>query len=214
MSTVRISGTSRSSLGSFKSQKLRASSRYRAVGNSFGSCFFFPNPRKSRWEFARSWLFVDDASAGLQAVAERGRIGEIYNLGTYFEKNGARFYFILKIMKKFKYTIWQYASKLKSTDNSEDRSVRLDSNRFPTDPTMIWDTWSGLRKQTWNWGGSRTYLLRKVEIQIYNSGCSIPEFTKLPEPLGPFYRQQFGTSQRKGGSYKKDSGNFVDSGPG
>ncbi|PAV61785.1 hypothetical protein WR25_22398 [Diploscapter pachys] len=35
----------------------------------------------------RSWLFVDDASAGLQAVAERGRVGEIYNLGTYFEKN-------------------------------------------------------------------------------------------------------------------------------
>ncbi|KHJ76610.1 spore coat polysaccharide biosynthesis protein SpsJ domain protein, partial [Oesophagostomum dentatum] len=37
----------------------------------------------------RSWLFVDDASAGLQKVCERGRIGEIYNLGTYYEKNVA-----------------------------------------------------------------------------------------------------------------------------
>ncbi|KAK6732790.1 hypothetical protein RB195_016889 [Necator americanus] len=35
----------------------------------------------------RSWLFVDDASIGIQRVCERGEIGEIYNLGTYFEKN-------------------------------------------------------------------------------------------------------------------------------
>uniref|UniRef100_A0A1I7ZJF2 dTDP-D-glucose 4,6-dehydratase n=1 Tax=Steinernema glaseri TaxID=37863 RepID=A0A1I7ZJF2_9BILA len=35
----------------------------------------------------RSWLYVDDAAAGIQAVVERGGIGQIYNLGTYFEMN-------------------------------------------------------------------------------------------------------------------------------
>ncbi|KAK6013734.1 spore coat polysaccharide biosynthesis protein SpsJ domain protein, partial [Ostertagia ostertagi] len=35
----------------------------------------------------RSWLYVDDASRGIQRVCEKGKIGEIYNLGTYFEKN-------------------------------------------------------------------------------------------------------------------------------
>ncbi|EPB65992.1 hypothetical protein ANCCEY_14920 [Ancylostoma ceylanicum] len=37
----------------------------------------------------QSWLYVDDASIGIQRVCERGKIGEIYNLGTYFEKNVA-----------------------------------------------------------------------------------------------------------------------------
>lgn len=37
----------------------------------------------------RSWLFVDDASAGLKAVCEKGELHEIYNLGTYYEKNVA-----------------------------------------------------------------------------------------------------------------------------
>uniref|UniRef100_A0A1I7XTB4 dTDP-D-glucose 4,6-dehydratase n=1 Tax=Heterorhabditis bacteriophora TaxID=37862 RepID=A0A1I7XTB4_HETBA len=37
----------------------------------------------------RSWLYVDDASAGIQAVCEKGKLGEIYNLGTYFEMNVA-----------------------------------------------------------------------------------------------------------------------------
>ncbi|KAK0393163.1 hypothetical protein QR680_000082 [Steinernema hermaphroditum] len=35
----------------------------------------------------RSWLYVDDAAAGIQAVVEKGGIGQIYNLGTYFEMN-------------------------------------------------------------------------------------------------------------------------------
>ncbi|KAJ1372073.1 hypothetical protein KIN20_034134 [Parelaphostrongylus tenuis] len=35
----------------------------------------------------RSWLYVDDASAAIQRVCEQGKIGQIYNLGTYFEKN-------------------------------------------------------------------------------------------------------------------------------
>ncbi|VDD86975.1 unnamed protein product [Enterobius vermicularis] len=35
----------------------------------------------------RSWLFVDDAAEGIRAVAERGKIGDTYNLGTYFEMN-------------------------------------------------------------------------------------------------------------------------------
>ena len=37
----------------------------------------------------RSWLFADDASEGIRLATECGRIGEIYNLGTYLEKNGA-----------------------------------------------------------------------------------------------------------------------------
>uniref|UniRef100_A0A0N5C646 dTDP-D-glucose 4,6-dehydratase n=1 Tax=Strongyloides papillosus TaxID=174720 RepID=A0A0N5C646_STREA len=35
----------------------------------------------------RSWLYVDDAAEGIVAATERGNIGEIYNLGTYFEMN-------------------------------------------------------------------------------------------------------------------------------
>uniref|UniRef100_A0A0N5A393 dTDP-D-glucose 4,6-dehydratase n=1 Tax=Parastrongyloides trichosuri TaxID=131310 RepID=A0A0N5A393_PARTI len=35
----------------------------------------------------RSWLFVDDAADGIVKATERGVVGEIYNLGTYFEKN-------------------------------------------------------------------------------------------------------------------------------
>ncbi|KJH47013.1 putative dTDP-glucose 4,6-dehydratase [Dictyocaulus viviparus] len=35
----------------------------------------------------RSWLYVDDASTAIQKTCEKGKIGEIYNLGTYFEKN-------------------------------------------------------------------------------------------------------------------------------
>lgn len=36
----------------------------------------------------RSWLYVDDVSNGICLAAERGQIGEVYNLGTYYEKNG------------------------------------------------------------------------------------------------------------------------------
>ncbi|KAH7714183.1 NAD dependent epimerase/dehydratase [Aphelenchoides avenae] len=35
----------------------------------------------------RSWLYVDDASAGIRLTTEKGQVGEVYNLGTYFEKN-------------------------------------------------------------------------------------------------------------------------------
>ncbi|KAF8360730.1 hypothetical protein PRIPAC_87653, partial [Pristionchus pacificus] len=37
----------------------------------------------------RSWLFVDDAARGIQAIAESGVLGDVYNLGTYFEMNVA-----------------------------------------------------------------------------------------------------------------------------
>ncbi|CAI4231713.1 unnamed protein product [Auanema sp. JU1783] len=37
----------------------------------------------------RSWLFVDDASEGISAVFLKGKLGETYNLGTYYEKNVA-----------------------------------------------------------------------------------------------------------------------------
>lgn len=36
----------------------------------------------------RSWLYVDDAAEGIRLAAECGKIGQIYNLGTYYEKNG------------------------------------------------------------------------------------------------------------------------------
>lgn len=36
----------------------------------------------------RSWLYVDDAARGVCLATERGRVGEVYNLGTYYEKNG------------------------------------------------------------------------------------------------------------------------------
>uniref|UniRef100_A0A914CKH4 dTDP-D-glucose 4,6-dehydratase n=1 Tax=Acrobeloides nanus TaxID=290746 RepID=A0A914CKH4_9BILA len=35
----------------------------------------------------RSWLFVDDASDGIRLATLKGQIGEVYNLGTYYEKN-------------------------------------------------------------------------------------------------------------------------------
>uniref|UniRef100_A0A914ZLJ4 dTDP-D-glucose 4,6-dehydratase n=2 Tax=Parascaris univalens TaxID=6257 RepID=A0A914ZLJ4_PARUN len=35
----------------------------------------------------RSWLYADDASEGIRAAIEKGVVGEIYNLGTYFELN-------------------------------------------------------------------------------------------------------------------------------
>lgn len=36
----------------------------------------------------RSWLYVDDAAAGIRLATEKGKVGEVYNLGTYYEKNG------------------------------------------------------------------------------------------------------------------------------
>jgi dTDP-D-glucose 4,6-dehydratase len=41
----------------------------------------------------RSWLYVDDAARGVCLATERGKIGDVYNLGTYYEKNG-------KLLKK------------------------------------------------------------------------------------------------------------------
>ncbi|VDO96837.1 unnamed protein product [Heligmosomoides polygyrus] len=38
-------------------------------------------------EQLRSWLYVDDASIGIQKLCERAQIGEVYNIGTYYEKN-------------------------------------------------------------------------------------------------------------------------------
>ncbi|KAI6217546.1 NAD(P)-bd-dom domain-containing protein [Aphelenchoides besseyi] len=38
-------------------------------------------------EQLRSWLYVDDASRGVCLATENGRLGEVYNLGTYYEKN-------------------------------------------------------------------------------------------------------------------------------
>uniref|UniRef100_A0A914PK43 NAD(P)-binding domain-containing protein n=1 Tax=Panagrolaimus davidi TaxID=227884 RepID=A0A914PK43_9BILA len=35
----------------------------------------------------RSWLYVDDAADGIRLAAEKGKVGETYNLGTYYEKN-------------------------------------------------------------------------------------------------------------------------------
>uniref|UniRef100_A0A915E174 NAD(P)-binding domain-containing protein n=1 Tax=Ditylenchus dipsaci TaxID=166011 RepID=A0A915E174_9BILA len=35
----------------------------------------------------RSWLYVDDASEGIRLATQQGKVGEIYNLGTYLEKN-------------------------------------------------------------------------------------------------------------------------------
>ena len=45
-------------------------------------------PVQGSGEQFRSWLYVDDASEGIRLAVEKGRIGEIYNLGTYVEKNG------------------------------------------------------------------------------------------------------------------------------
>lgn len=36
----------------------------------------------------RSWLYVNDAAEGIKMVIENGKIGETYNLGTFFEMNG------------------------------------------------------------------------------------------------------------------------------
>ncbi|KAL7076076.1 hypothetical protein ACQ4LE_004365 [Meloidogyne hapla] len=44
-------------------------------------------PVEGSGEQLRSWLYVDDASEGIRLAMEKGRIGEIYNLGTYLEKN-------------------------------------------------------------------------------------------------------------------------------
>uniref|UniRef100_A0A914HRY9 NAD(P)-binding domain-containing protein n=1 Tax=Globodera rostochiensis TaxID=31243 RepID=A0A914HRY9_GLORO len=46
-----------------------------------------PFPVQGSGEQLRSWLYVDDASEGIIRAVERGRIGQIYNLGTYEEKN-------------------------------------------------------------------------------------------------------------------------------
>ncbi|KAE9550213.1 hypothetical protein FO519_006580 [Halicephalobus sp. NKZ332] len=35
----------------------------------------------------RSWLFVDDAAEGVKLAVEKGVVGQVYNLGTYYEKN-------------------------------------------------------------------------------------------------------------------------------
>ncbi|CAD5216591.1 unnamed protein product [Bursaphelenchus okinawaensis] len=35
----------------------------------------------------RSWLYVDDAARGICLAAVKGKLGEVYNLGTYYEKN-------------------------------------------------------------------------------------------------------------------------------
>ncbi|CAD5222176.1 unnamed protein product [Bursaphelenchus xylophilus] len=35
----------------------------------------------------RSWLYVDDAARGICLATEKGKVGQIYNLGTYYEKN-------------------------------------------------------------------------------------------------------------------------------
>ncbi|MFH4978341.1 hypothetical protein AB6A40_005050 [Gnathostoma spinigerum] len=35
----------------------------------------------------RSWLFVDDAANGIRIAVEKGVLGEVYNLGSYFEMN-------------------------------------------------------------------------------------------------------------------------------
>uniref|UniRef100_A0A183BT51 NAD(P)-bd_dom domain-containing protein n=1 Tax=Globodera pallida TaxID=36090 RepID=A0A183BT51_GLOPA len=46
-----------------------------------------PFPVQGSGQQLRSWLYVDDASEGIIRAVERGRIGQIYNLGTYEEKN-------------------------------------------------------------------------------------------------------------------------------
>jgi dTDP-glucose 4,6-dehydratase len=45
-------------------------------------------PVQGNGQQLRSWLYVDDAAEGIALAVERGRIGQIYNLGTYLEKNG------------------------------------------------------------------------------------------------------------------------------
>lgn len=57
----------------------------------------------------RSWLFVDDASDGIRLAAEKGRIGEVYNFGTYYEKNGKQWlnqkpFFLFMKQKCFKFS--------------------------------------------------------------------------------------------------------------
>ncbi len=33
----------------------------------------------------RSWIYVDDCSEAIRRITERGRLGQIYNIGTEFE---------------------------------------------------------------------------------------------------------------------------------
>lgn len=47
-----------------------------------------PFPVQGSGDQLRSWLFVDDASEGILLAVEKGRVGQVYNLGTYLEKNG------------------------------------------------------------------------------------------------------------------------------
>jgi dTDP-D-glucose 4,6-dehydratase len=47
-----------------------------------------PFPVQGTGQQLRSWLHVNDASEGIRAIVERGKLGQTYNLGTYFEMNG------------------------------------------------------------------------------------------------------------------------------
>ena len=45
-----------------------------------------PYPLMGDGMHTRSWMFVDDCAEAIRRVTESGRIGEIYNIGTEFEK--------------------------------------------------------------------------------------------------------------------------------
>lgn len=58
-------------------------------------------PVYARGENRREWLFVSDCIKGIFAVLERGRDGEIYNIGSGFEKKNIEVVMaILKLMNK------------------------------------------------------------------------------------------------------------------
>jgi dTDP-glucose 4,6-dehydratase len=58
-------------------------------------------PVYGKGEQIREWLHVSDCAAGIVLILKKGKIGEIYNIGSYFEKkNLVTAKTILKLMKK------------------------------------------------------------------------------------------------------------------
>lgn len=51
----------------------------------------------------REWLFVEDCAGGILKILEKGKIGEVYNLGSHEEKHNIDVVkILLKILKKDK----------------------------------------------------------------------------------------------------------------
>lgn len=141
------------------------------IANAFEN---IPLPVYGDGKNVRDWIYVDDHCRAVAAVLERGRAGEIYNIGARNEQ------FNLNVVKSILSALGKPDSLIKFVTD------RLGHDRrYAIDPSKIEDELGWKPLETWESGLQKTvqwYLDNQAWVERVRSGAYLD-----------YYQQQYGT---------------------